>query len=179
MKHDNNSFKHLTIKVLERHCQPNFVYVGHPIKKVLEKNDQDLLSLTTTFVESIACVLKKYGYTPLIPSLLGHNVNRQLNFDTKDVYFNCAKATRASCLFIALPLDDSIGLGMEYQIAIANHIPIVALINKKEAVTGMINKNFAKVLPYNCFEQALILLDKHLEARCYYENFHYYDFSIK
>lgn len=174
---DKNTLSHISIQPKTRHSLTDFAYVGHPIKKLFEVTSAEEREAFTVFVEGIAVLLKKHGYTPLIPSLLGHNVDVQKKQDIIEIYRNCSKACRICSLFIAIPSNDSTGLGMEYELARSNGIPIIALCHKDKVVTGMINNETAHILTYSSYYDALKLLDDHLTKNIFYSNFSYYSFD--
>ncbi len=173
---DKNKFSHISLTPKNFYNLPSYVYVGHPIKKIFEECNEEQIKEFTLFIENVAVILNKHGYTPLIPSMLGHNNSSKI-IEVKEIYANCAKACRIACLFIAIPVNDSTGLGMEYQIALSNDIPIIALCDENKTVTGMINESTANIITYSCLQTALEKLDRHLSSNCYYNNLSYYSFD--
>ncbi len=171
---ENNLFT--SIKLKEEIKFPKYAYIGHPITDIKEILGEEETALAIDFIESVGDLTKRFGYTPILPSIIGTYVKKSTTAK-EQIYNDCALAVRISTLFIAIPIVPSIGLGMEIQLAISNKIPILLLVNKKTKLTSMINNHHGKVIWYNEYTDCLGYVHKHFTENNYVQNFSYYTFE--
>lgn len=177
MLEENNKMAFVSIKPKEKVKTPDYVYIGHPVTGLSANLNEEEIEQFTLFVENIAILFKNFSYTPLTPAILRSNVEVK-NFSELNVYSQCAKAVRISNLFVAVPIIDSVGLGMEMQIAIQNQIPILLIVKKNQKVTSMINRQqLVHKIEYSDYESCISQLQKYLPEHHHRDYFSFYSFE--